>query len=222
MKIIVAHGRLVLEGAQRAKPGAVTRFDADWMKYQIHGVTKTGQAALKRLTRRLRRYQRKCGAYLLGKTLKPTASHVELVYRNQLLSDVSHHMVHAIARLRGISQRDAARQIVHTMLRWGVDFRRAKWIEYIACDKSRLPGRTRQQDADMLRKHKHWPLERDVMTLVHLDTLAFGGEWQYLKGHVVKHDNDFGDKCMVSFQIGEHRFIRIIPFRNLKPVWNKQ
>lgn len=168
--------------------------------------------------RRFVRSMRKAVAWQNGKTLNPSPSHVELVFHTMLLTDTTHHLVQFIANDHVISQRDAARLIVRTMLRWGVNFERARWLEYLKCDDPR--PLSRKSRADMLRKHHHWPMGRMVKSLVWVDTLAFEGEWQYLTGRVAKHDRAYGDACLVDFG-EENGLTRIVPFRNLKPVWGE-
>ena len=153
------------------------------------------------------------------KILRPTPAHVERVLQQQTVADCTHHFVKSIANMRGIGQRDAARRIVHSMLRWSLDFRQAKWIEYLASNDSGAPRRGHKQHADMMRKHRHWPIGREVQSKVDWPT---GEQNMMTKGRVIKHDPAYGDRCLIEFSDCDNdKFTRVVAFRNLKPLYSK-
>lgn len=89
------------------------------------------------------------------------------------------------------------------------------WLEFMK--KAGRMFTTRREHADMLRKHRKWPLGQRVATLT---------PQGYLVGKINKHDRHYGGCCAVDFapntvDMGDAngaRFCHVIPFRNLKKV----
>jgi len=113
---------------------------------------------------------------------------------------VSPHIVQAHAKFREIAS-------------LGKTAKRKEWYDFMVSFPL-TPGQTRRRKTVMLAKHKKWPLDLPVATLT---------PQGYLGGRVVKHDREYGDRCLVEFTVmvnmgdaNGSRFCHIIPFRNLR------